>query len=110
MGFEPTVSTLGRSHVTTTPSPQRYGCADALAPISIVNDRSKVNPAVVPPTGLEPARLLGTGPQPAAYTIPPRGLAATLTSRQKHYRVYPVGVVFVNSSGAGGVAKITEQC
>ncbi len=32
----------------------------------------------VPPTGLEPARPKGTGPQPAAYTIPPRGLAKLL--------------------------------
>jgi hypothetical protein len=75
MGFEPTVSTLGRSHVTTTPSPQTSS-----------TDKDTRTGAKsqgwVPPTGLEPARPKGTGPQPAAYTIPPRGLKSSLTPRQ----------------------------
>src|SRR5579862_5990908 len=70
MGFEPTVSTLGRSHVTTTPSPPIKRVHHQ---VYLIADQKSTR---VPPTGLEPARPKGTGPQPAAYTIPPRGLIA----------------------------------
>ena len=103
MGFEPTVSTLGRSHVTTTPSPRRKYQHQQ---VYVIGAEKSI---MVPPTGLEPARPKGTGPQPAAYTIPPRGLLAPFWHPARRNIQYIVSVRFLSIALAGHESRRAAQ-
>ncbi len=102
MGFEPTVSTLGRSHVTTTPSPRKYQHQQVYL-------KGGEKSIMVPPTGLEPARPKGTGPQPAAYTIPPRGLFAPFWHPARRNIQYIVSVRSLSIALAGHESRRVAQ-